>query len=231
MNWEVSAPKLVWSSEVWSCRVAYQETLRVGWCPSQQSPKGLPPKGQSQAEIQVWSFQVEEVQVCLASFLLNWLWRCQNSPENNKDLVTFYRLLVNVEGRIMGPFPPSTKNVHILMPITYEYIMLHGRKDYAAVIHEGPWGARYIRLSRWTPGNHKASSYKMEAGRLDKMCGWKQVGEVQSTGQGMKFPFRSLERLGTDSLLGPPEGRKTCRPIWNLWPWDKNLCCFQPNLA
>lgn len=64
---------------------------------------------------------------------------------------------------VFGPYSrqanaPATKEkkVHILIPRTYEYIILHGKRDFADVIKlkDLKWG-NYLGISGWVQGNHK----------------------------------------------------------------------------
>ena len=55
-------------------------------------------------------------------------------------------------GRTMVP----CKDVHILIPRTYEYVTVHGKRDFADVINFRilRWGD-YLGLSGWDQWNHK----------------------------------------------------------------------------
>lgn len=60
-----------------------------------------------------------------------------------------------------------SKDVHFLIPQTYEYVTLHYKKGFADVTKLGTlrW-EDYPGLSGWVKHNHKGS-YKSEAGALE----------------------------------------------------------------
>lgn len=86
--------------------------------------------------------------------------------------------------------PSSPKDAHILIPGTWEYVTLRGKRYSADVIQLGTlkWGD-YIGLSRWTQSDHMDPSKQ----RAFPTCG---QTDVQKEAASLKYSIAGFQDRG-----------------------------------